>query len=275
LRPSTELRVVLDPGDLARRRICLFVSYSPDYSLKPHVRLHMAALKAHGFDIVYILVIDAFANRRLAVPINFLSGMIARRNAGFDFGAWADAFRVLPTLWSAERVLLVNDSVFGPIGDFGAMVKRLLSQTADIVGLTESPEYQRHFQSFFLMLQHGALRRREARAFWEGLTNLADKLAVVQQYEVKLLQLHYQWGLAGAALFPWQAGPDPAQANPTLSQWRALLARGFPYLKVQLLRDNPAGADLTGWREVVGDPALLAAIDAEIMRGDRPRMDGA
>lgn len=265
-KPSTDLKVVLDPGNLARRRICLFVSYSPDYSLKPHVRFHLQALKAAGFDLVYILIVDAFANRRLFAPVDFLSGMIVRRNAGFDFGAWADAFRVLPTAWNAERVVLVNDSIFGPIGDFGHFTQRLLAESADLVGLTESLEVQPHLQSYFLMLQHGGLRRREPRAFWESLENLQDKRAAVLRYETKLLGMYRQWGLRGAALFSWQPQGSGPHANPTLTQWRALLRRGFPYIKAQLLRDNPAQVDLSGWRDDVNDPVLLDAIDAQLAK---------
>jgi hypothetical protein len=33
-------------------------------------------------------------------------------------------------------------------------------------------------------------------------------------------------------------------------------------LKVELLRDNPKGDDITGWRNMIADPLLLTAIDA-------------
>ena len=34
----------------------------------------------------------------------FLTGLVVRQNGGFDFGAWADAFRQFPSLWNAECV---------------------------------------------------------------------------------------------------------------------------------------------------------------------------
>jgi hypothetical protein len=35
--------------------------------------------------------------------------------------------------------------------------------------------------------------------------------------------------------------------NPTLHPWRNLLDLGVPFVKVQLLRDNPLNTDLSGW----------------------------
>jgi hypothetical protein len=63
-------------------------------------------------------------------------------------------------------------------------------------------------------------------------------------------------GLAVEALFP--AAGD---GNPTLTRWRELIGAGFPFIKVQLLRENPAHADIDGWQEIVRagglDPALI------------------
>ena len=52
--------------------------------------------------------------------------------------------------------------------------------------------------------------------------------------------------------------------NPTLNHWRLTLERGkSPFLKVQLLRDNPLNSDITGWDKVVAsrgyDPSLIRA----------------
>ncbi len=263
--PSTDLRILIDPGDVSAKRVCLFVSYSPDYSLKPHVQYHLAALRASGLSIVYILIANELRDQFVATP-PAVSGFIVRKNAGFDFGAWADTFRVLPGLWQAEAIVLVNDSVFGPIGDLPRLVDTIMRQPADFIGLTESVEIARHYQSYFLVLKDHALANGDARAFWSNIENYTDKRQVILNYEVMLLRKYEQLGLRCAAMLSWRHAPGEERISPVHARWRQLLQHGFPYIKVDLLRDWGTAPYLKGWRDFVTDPVLLAAIDFHLAR---------
>ncbi len=64
-------------------------------------------------------------------------------------------------------------------------------------------------------------------------------------------------GLRVEALFP---NDQNMTGNPTLTRWRELTERGFPYLKAQLLRDNPHEADIADWRSVVEERSFNPAI---------------
>lgn len=258
---STDVRIVVDPGDMTGRRVCLFVSYSPDYALKPHVLYHLDALRKCGFDIVLLLVVDELANRPVAVPKKLLAGLVVRKNAGYDFGAWSDAFRLFPHVWRAQAVLLVNDSVFGPIGDFQSLVDIIMRQPADFIGLTESGQIARHYQSYFILLKGEALTNPMARAFWANVRNHSQKQQVIAEYEIMALRRHQEIGIKCAAMLTWCHLPGEMRFNPTHRHWRELLQHGFPYIKVDLLhhwRDTPF---LKGWRDFVTDPVLLEAID--------------
>jgi lipopolysaccharide biosynthesis protein len=275
---STAVRVVTHPGDLSRARACLFVSYAPEYALKPHVRFHLAALRNCGFEIIYLLVVDRILDllveklpdSRVCGEQGWLRGFVVRANAGYDFGAWADAFRLFPTLWDAECVLLVNDSVFGPVGELGRIVTLALASPADVVGLTESLEQQAHLQSYFLLLKGGALTNRASRAFWANIQNRPEKQHAIH-YEVSLVSAYQRFGLTAAALFPYEQGFSEKPRNPTHYQWRELLYRGLPYIKAELLRDNPLEIKIDGWRAEIGDPMLLTAIDIYLAHAERER----
>ena len=41
--------------------------------------------------------------------------------------------------------------------------------------------------------------------------------------------------------------------NPTMQAWRTLPERGAPYTEVQLLRDNPVAADISGWTDLLAE----------------------
>ena len=57
--------------------------------------------------------------------------------------------------------------------------------------------------------------------------------------------------------------------NPTSDLWRQLLRAGFPFIKRELLRDNPTHVpDVVEWRDVAGDipAASLAPIERDLQR---------
>jgi hypothetical protein len=61
----------------------------------------------------------------------------------------------------------------------------------------------------------------------------------------------FEWaGLRCEALFP-ASDTNLKVNNPTHDQWELLLKEGFPYIKVELLRDNPKQLDLQHWKQRV------------------------
>ena len=57
--------------------------------------------------------------------------------------------------------------------------------------------------------------------------------------------------------------------NPTHFQWRSLIADGFPFIKISLLRDNTFGPDLRGWQQTVNDGELVAIILEHLLTAKR------
>jgi len=51
------------------------------------------------------------------------------------------------------------------------------------------------------------------------------------------------------ALFP--AAMWKRSVNPTHVFWRELIESGFPFVKVELLRDNPIAQDISDWPQVL------------------------
>jgi hypothetical protein len=254
---SVSSRWVRPPGSVAGVDLCLFVTFSPTGRVTEPALVQARTWAAQGFAVVLILVVDDLALFDPDQDLDFCRGLFVRANIGYDFGAWAAAMRDIPDLRQARSVAIANDSVYGPFDSFAAMLDRVRASPADIVGLTESHEIRPHFQSFVMFFKHEALRSRIFHRFWRGVRN-GDRQWVIEHYELQMVSRFVNAGLSAEALFPSAPG-EPA--NPTLSNWRALIRSGFPFIKVQLLRDNPLGADLDGWQDVVAergfDPALI------------------
>jgi lipopolysaccharide biosynthesis protein len=253
--------VVNEPGAVEGRNVCLFASHARTPLLKRHVLYHCRQLRAAGFKVVVALNVDLFGEDVKAPPD--IDGLVLRENNGFDFGAWADLFRLFPSLWEAQCILLTNDSVYGPIGNYPRLMRRVTEHRADLIALTQSLEVKPHLQSYFLLMRRRALLDSRVREYWNNVRNLATKFQVIQIHELNIANDFASWGLRHGVVFglpSLQAWP----ANPTLTLWEALIQSGYPFLKAQLLKQKPADVDASLWLRYVTDPELLAAIKEDL-----------
>lgn len=193
---------------------------------------------------------------------------------------------------NTEEVILANDSVFGPLISLSSVLRRLNYRHIDIWGLTESWQQCYHLQSFFLAFGAKALRAEGFKAFWQSVRPVPLKTYIVKRYEIGLTKAMAKAGLHCGALWPYEqltamvgkelkdgledgvfekdqidpvaktriaqlllARKNMAQRepmNPTSDLWRQLLQAGFPFIKRELLRDNPSGvSDISEWAEIV------------------------
>jgi lipopolysaccharide biosynthesis protein len=236
-----------EPGDLTGRNVCLFVTYDRTGRITPHVYLHAKAWAERGYDVVLLVALDDLITFDSTQDTKLFSGVMLRQNAGYDFGAWAAGIRALPSLSNAQSLVTLNDSIYGPMRGFDELVHRLCEAPADVVGLTESFDICRHFQSFLLVFNSGALQSEVFWEFWKSV-RLGDRAHVIDSYELTLAKRMESGGLTTMALFP---GDPHRLGNPTIDHWRRLIRGGFPYIKVQLIRENPRRKDISDWPDIV------------------------
>jgi hypothetical protein len=237
---------VREPVSLADAELCIFVCYARYNVVPAHALFHARAWAAAGFRVVLVLALDEPDVFCVGDDLSFAAGILLRQNAGYDFAAWATAIRVLAQLREARIVAIANDSVYGPFDGFPELIARARRSQADVIGLTESYELCRHFQSYALFFKHRALASVAFTRFWQSV-RIGSRRHVIDNYELLLLTRMEEAGLACETLF---SGPEDGR-NPTLTIWRELLEQGFPFIKVQLLRDNPAEVDLSEWRQAI------------------------
>src|SRR5438552_17054921 len=141
---------------------------------------------------------------------------------------------------------------------------------SDFWSMTDNVEGKWHLQSYFLVFRARALRSSEFRRFWESVELLPQKQTVIDTYELGMTLDFRSAGFSARALVPIEALPArplirrilrPAWRNPTLLQPLALLERKMPYVKVELLRDNPMSTRLGPIYEAMAqsgyDPGLI------------------
>ncbi|MGI4730138.1 MAG: rhamnan synthesis F family protein [Janthinobacterium lividum] len=222
-------------------RWCLLVTVLRNGRVVPHALHQARTWVAEGFRLILIAVTDEIDSPLDGEPAALADGILLRANQGYDFGAWSAAIQALPALHDAALLVTTNDSMFGPLDGFRALLDRVYASDADLIGLTDSNYHRRHFQSYLLFYKPHALRHVAFWRFWRRIRT-GDRWMVIVRYETRLLKVFTHAGLSGEVLFPTSGGPAA-----TLKGWKALVERGFPFVKVQLLRDNPFDDDIADW----------------------------
>jgi len=295
LAPATTLaRLVADPrpptGAAPRRRgrdLLLLVHHDPDGVLDPHVQRAVDAYRSEDIDVQVVTSGLDEASRTLLhdldVPVHSRSTNDELR----DFGAWHLMLEHLGDAGTAgyERVILANDSAYFPVRDPAPFLAAMRSATTDLWGATDSFSGGRyHLQSYFLALDPRALALLAPElARRIAMHPSPTKLGLIQWFEIGLSQLAADRGLTLGAFTPVSALRDPGPAmsppdprplsrlagtvtNLTHHFWRHSLGAGLPFLKVELLRDNPLGVDLTDWQRTIDGPCTSATIEAHLAR---------
>jgi lipopolysaccharide biosynthesis protein len=257
------------------RKICLFAHFDPHGRIDPYVRHYLRALTELGFDIVLVSAAPRLHEADLEAARPLCRSVIRRENAGFDFGSWKAATEALPEVWDYDRVLLANDSVFGPFGDLGPILERLDAAPELACGLNESHQVAPHLQSFFLYFKRPLFAAGVFRAYWEALRTTDDKDFIIVNYEVGLSRALAEHGIAWRAAFPYEEVRRRAAAmgagfqyheelaamplNATLFMWDILLADfGYPFIKTEVLKTNRfASRAVASWQSLL--PASATA----------------
>ncbi len=288
-RESADPILRIEPGEnpaADARAVAVFVQFSPDGTITEMVCQQVATYRALGFAVMLVSNSPAFPETAWQAARRVASLVVHRRNGGLDFGAWKDLMPMALARWSAaEEVLLVNDSVLGPIRPLAPIVDAMRAEGSGVFGLLESLQGGPHLQSWFTLVR-GRPAITDLALFLEQLRLSRSKWKIVQRGELSLARAmraaghrvaawHRYDDLLGIALADpveraylaralpaWLAGVDPARErailtdrplNPAHHLWRVLSGpAGCPFIKTELVRRNPGRLpDVEDWPDLV------------------------
>jgi lipopolysaccharide biosynthesis protein len=229
---------------MAMRDICLFAHFDEDDTVDDYVLRYLTKLRELDFSIVFVS-----ASRLAPAEVERLRDtcfdVILRENAGLDFGSWAAGF-AKHGYNIGGRLLLANDSIYGPVGDLRTALDRLTRTEADFYGMVESIEIAPHLQSWFVLLQPWIVCNPEFRSILAQPFGKMTRRQIVHEGETGLSRRLLNAGFRYEALHRNNRAVLPRRhdVNPMLLFWRELLFDdGIPFLKIELLRDNPLGGE--------------------------------
>jgi lipopolysaccharide biosynthesis protein len=251
--------------------VCLFAHYDKDNNVDDYVLRYLHELKQLNFSVIFVST-ARLGSAEVARLTADCDDVILRENAGLDFGSWSTGFAKHRVRING-RLLLANDSVYGPIGSLRPAFERLTREPADFYGFVESIEVTPHPQSWFLLFEPRVVRHPAfAQALDQPFAAMSKK-QIIAHGEVGMTRRLLAAGFHCQALYRNDRSarlPARHAANPMLLFWREILCDcGVPFLKIELLRDNPFGVeDAAAILESVEriDPASCAVIKAHLAR---------
>jgi hypothetical protein len=197
-RPATSLIAALREGG----RLAIVASFLPRPGLLGYQRALARSLRAAGFKVM--VVQNVTYPEKLAIEPE-VDLFVARRNTGFDFSAWLAGLGLLKNATSKlEELVLVNDSVFGPLFDLRPMFAKMSALPVDAWGITDSWQFAYHLQSYFLVLRRKAIASAAFAHFRESYPHPKFKSTVIELGEIGLTQALLSAGLKVAAYCPYR-----------------------------------------------------------------------
>jgi hypothetical protein len=310
-RPARSEPVRMEDGvrpATGAKRIALYVHYSPGGQVSDMVRRQLSLLTGTGFSIVFISMAARIPEDDWQAVRALCALVVQRENFGRDFGAWHDLMPEVARRWAEpDELMLVNDSVLGPITALEPVIETMRAGGNGLFGLTESLQGGSHLQSYML-LARGRAAVADLIGFLTAMRISHSKWLLIQTGEMRLARWMRKRGHRVAAVFGYDrlvqaAAADPAERrrlaasyhrlkefadlpddqaaallhlwplNPTHHMWHLLATRfGGPFLKTELIMRNPGRLPgVAEWPAVVPPdaPCPLPTLRAhlEMMRG--------
>lgn len=185
-------------------RIAIYTHYNPTERVSAMVFAQLDALRGQGFDVLFVSMsrVPNLDDLNRLSEVTFLS--MTRRSFGRDFGAvnhvWMN-FR--ESLLAGTEILLVNDSVVGPIFPLDPIFEAMRRHGDGVFGLTDSPDYFPHLQSYFLLFR-GSAAISALNQFFGDFKATFSKRNTIKRGELGLSKYLYRQKVPLWALFSYE-----------------------------------------------------------------------
>ena len=265
------------PGEQpSGRKHAVYVHFDRSGMVHDYVMKAISELVDNGFAINLVSNSPKLERSQIDLVLPLVREVVHRRNVGYDFAAYRDGIARLPAPEAIDRLILSNDSVYGPVYPLADTIAAAEAMDVDAFGITDSWEIRYHLQSYFLIFFPNAIRSKAFRRFWSRFPTISDKPWLIRNGEVRLTSVLARSKLRLGALCPyWDVsrkilaqldemdlgGRSPLMTsermylrhvkgmiiagqpiNPSHYFWESLIVDwNCPFLKRELLQFNPVG----------------------------------
>lgn len=256
------------------RKHAVYVHYDRWGVVHDFILQAVGELVACGYAVTFVSNAPTLEDEQIAPLLPLVREVVHRRNVGYDFAAYRDGLARIPDRDDVERLIIVNDSVYGPLYPLADLLAKAEAMQVDVFGVTDTWDLHYHLQSYFLLFFPAAIRSPAFRKFWRTFPTVSNKRWLIRNGEVRLSSVLARDKLRLGALCPYwdvsrgilakleglDLGKDSALStdelkflnyikativvgkaiNPSHYYWDTLIRDwGCPFIKRELLHSNP------------------------------------
>jgi len=271
-----------DFSEQGRRYLCVFSHFSKINKVADYVFFYLEQLLQANCDIVFVSTSENLPDAHIDRLASLCSKVVVRKNYGYDFGSYKCGIDLSSDVRNRyEKLILANDSVYGPFHDLNDLITHGDDRNLDIWGATDSFAVRYHIQSYFIVYNRNVFTSPVFDAFWDkvkytrealkikkqqiiddfeigGSTHFLDKsykigafcdVSHLKRYVTNLVNARFD---DDATLRRLLLSNVTVRHNPTHFYWDILIRNmNFPFIKRELLQVNPVKIDTHGWDQLI------------------------
>lgn len=259
---------------LNKLRAIIFVHYDKYNTIDNYVYFYLEELKKNSSYLVFIST-SKLSKKDIFVVSKYCSKVIIRKNVGYDFMSYKIGLESFDHT-SYDEVVICNDSVYGPVYPLKNIFNAMQHKECDFWGTTDNNDINYHLQSYFLVFRKNILNSQVFLDFWDSVKVLDNKNDIIKKYEIGLTQILIKAGFSSQVyasfkpknmqkmvIFAKKLTPCRIfkKIYAVLTQKSSiqrigklnsshyfykelLLVDKVPFIKIELLRDNPMNVNL-------------------------------
>lgn len=264
------------PGNTTKKNpyLCIFSHFDAHNVIDPYVIFYLQELARNGCNIIFVTTSSSLALSERNKITPYCEKIIVRRNRGRDFGAFKCGIDAINNIAQYEKIILANDSVYGPLYDLTKVLRYGDNNHLDIWGASDSLQDSYHIQSYFVVFGKHAIESPAFLQFWDTVYYLGHRQNIINHYEIGMSKYFLNKGFKLGALCNYTSIKNDLRSNPNLlnkldTQTKKLLKKHrplnqthffwniiisdyqFPFIKRELLHYNPERLNISYWKDLL------------------------
>lgn len=164
----------------------IFSHYNSNSSIEDYVFSYLSALAENEFKIVFVSTSQIKSNQIQTLK-EICDDVIIRDNAGYDFYSWKVGYDCLSEE-KIDNLILCNDSCYVSRNKLTKILKIFKNSDKDLWSITESYDYNYHFQSYFIYFSRKIANSKDFSLFINDIKSYSDREKVISNYELQFMR---------------------------------------------------------------------------------------
>lgn len=236
------ISIVQDPAPPVHKRTAVVSCFFHDGKIPDSLMILIRGVKEIADNLILVGDCPVFPSELEKIK-NYVCYAHFERHNQYDFGSYKIGFNYarkagLLKADTADELILINDSCYGPVYPFSELFQRMESVICDFWGINGSkkpPEniFKPHISSFFYVFRRSVINGNDIDDFLNAIHGKYDRSKVICLLELEFTQYLQKKG------FLWQVTDEKCEHNIYLHPLTFLETYRIPLVKKKALKGNP------------------------------------